>query len=329
MEKVRIAFIGCGGRSWVHISRLMTFDDVELCGFMDVLPERAQEKCEKAGQGKVYLDAAAMLDEVKPDIVYICVPPDQHGKIEDAVIERGIHFFVEKPMALTMEMAQDICDRAKAKGLIACCGFQDRYLELVEQCRIWMQGRQVGHVDAAWVGGIPGVPWWPKYETSGGQIVEQNIHLFDMLRYLFGEADTVYCAGSKGLVQKEGYNLHDASTAVITMKSGLIATIFTGCYRTGGKPNGQPDFPKGMTIHCADGDIRYYLRNRVTLDTPDEVITKKWTRDWQTDMNRTIIDAVKTGDASKIRSPYEDALKSLRLTFACNESLKTGLPVKL
>jgi predicted dehydrogenase len=51
---------------------------------------------------------------------------------------------------------------------------------------------QVGLVTAAWVGGIPRVPWWRTWATSGGQIVEQNIHLFDQLRWLFGDVESVF-----------------------------------------------------------------------------------------------------------------------------------------
>ena len=45
--------------------------------------------------------------------------------------------------------------------------------------------------------------------------------------------------------------------------------------------------------------------------------------------DRTFIDAAVTGDGSRIRSPYEDALRSLEFTLACNQSMKTGLPVKI
>jgi myo-inositol 2-dehydrogenase / D-chiro-inositol 1-dehydrogenase len=43
----------------------------------------------------------------------------------------------------------------------------------------------------------------------------------------------------------------------------------------------------------------------------------------------TFIDAVISGDASKIRSPYDDALKSLAFGLACNESMETGQRVKI
>ena len=324
MSKLRIAFVGTGGRSWTHIGRLVEFEDVELAGFMDIVPERAHEKCAKAGQGKAYESYVEMLDGAKPDVLYVCVSPSEHGMIEREAIARGIHLFVEKPMALDMALAQELCAAAEAKKLVTCIGFQDRYLDLTEQARTWMQGRKVGLVDGAWVGGLPGVPWYPKYATCGGQLLEQTIHIYDMVRNLFGEPAKVYCAGGRGIIQKEGYDLHDYSSSVITMQSGIVVTIFNGCYRG----DGAPGFPSGMNIHCEDCTIRYYLRDRVTFESKDEVTTF-WKRgaDWQTVMNRTFIDAVKTGDTSAIRSDYADAIKTLKLTLACNASMETGEPV--
>ena len=326
MQKIRAAFVGTGGRSWTHIERLNEFGDVELVGFMDVIPERAREKQARTGQGKAYDNYIQMLEEAKPDVLYVCVPPGEHGVIEREAIARGIHIFVEKPMALSMSMAEEICALAKEKNLVTCIGFQDRYLDIVAQAREWMAGHQVGLVDGAWVGGLPGPPWYPKYATCGGQLLEQNIHHFDMLRYLFGEPATVYCAGGRGIIEMEGYDLHDYSSAVITMESGVVATLFNGCYLR----EGSPGYINGLNIHCADRTIRYKLRDKVTLETRTENVTY-WKRaaDWQTTMNRIFIDAVRTGDTSAILSPYEDAMETLRLCLACNESMETGKVVEL
>jgi len=328
MSKTRVAFVGTGGRSMTHIERLIKFEDVELVGFMDIIPARAKEKQAFAKQGKAYEGYIEMLDDSKPDALYICVPPAEHGMIEREAIVRGIHLFVEKPIAISLELCEEICALAEAKGIVTCVGFQDRYLDIVDQCKEWMQGKKIGLVDGAWVGGLPGVYWYPKYETCGGQLLEQNIHHFDLLRFLFGEPAKVYCAGGRGIIEKEGYDLHDYSSAVITMQNGIVATIHSGCYRGDGSPN----FPNGLNIHCSDATIRYKLRDRVTYDSSDEVVSygkRGAGKDWQSIMNRIFVDAVQTGDTSKIRSSYRDALLSHKLCLACNESMETGLPVEL
>ena len=324
MGKVKVAFVGCGGICNFHLGHLIHFDDVEFVGFYDIRPERAVEKAAYVGGAAVYDDYVTMLDASRPDALYICVPPDQHGSIEMEAIRRGIHFLVEKPMALSLETAYAIRDAAEKANLITAVGFQDRYLDIIDRTREFLSGRDVGLVDGSWLGGIPGVYWWPTYATSGGQIVEQNIHLFDMLRYLFGEPAKVYCAGARGLVKQDGYDLHDYSSAVVTFKNNVIATLFTGCYLTRNVPN-----KNGLHIRCADADILYILRQSVELDTGSSVVLHRREADQGVTEDRTFIDAIKSGDASLIRSPYADACKSLALTLACNESISTGNVVVL
>ncbi|MDD2442742.1 MAG: Gfo/Idh/MocA family oxidoreductase [Clostridiaceae bacterium] len=324
MDRIKAAFVGCGGICNFHLSHLVQFDDVDYVGFMDIRPERAREKAAQVGGAPVFDNYCQMLDEAKPDVLYICVPPDQHGTLEFEAIKRKIHFLVEKPMALSMELATRIRDAAAEAGIITAVGFQDRYLDVIEKTREFLKGRQVGLVDGAWLGGIPGVYWWPTYATSGGQIVEQNIHLFDMLRYLFGEPERVYCAAARGIVKRDGYDLHDYSSAVITFKNKVIATLFTGCYLARNVPN-----KNGLHIRCADADIRYILRQSVELDTGSYVELHRREIDQGVTEDRTFLDAVKTCNPAIIRSPYADACKSLALTLACNESIATGKEIVL
>ncbi len=324
MGKLKVAMVGCGGIGNFHLSHLVLFDDVEFVGFMDIRPERAQEKAATAGGGKVYDDYITMLDDAKPDVLYICVPPDQHGFIEFEAIKRKIPFLVEKPMALSMDLANSIRDEVEKAGLVTAVGFQDRYLDIIEKTKVFLETQTVGLVDGDWLGGIPGVYWWSSYATSGGQIVEQNIHLFDMLRYLFGEPARVYCAGARGIVNKEGYDLHDYSSAVITFKNNVIATLRTGCFLNRNVPN-----KNGLHIRCADSDIKYILRQSVEFDMGDKKETYYRQVDQGITEDRVFLDAVKANNPSLVKSPYADACKSLALTLACNESIATGKEIIL
>ena len=48
---------------------------------------------------------------------------------------------------------------------------------------------------------IPDAPWWKVKSLSGGQAVEQTIHQFDILRYVFGEPESVFSTATRGFVQ--------------------------------------------------------------------------------------------------------------------------------
>ena len=264
MAKIKAAFIGCGGRNSVHLQKCMDMGDVEFVGFCDVVEEKAYAYAERTKTdptGKIFTCHREMLANVTPEVIFIAVPPHQHGDIEYAVIEKGIPFLVEKPIALDMAMAEDIQKKIHEKGLITATGFQDRYQNLTQIMKDYIKDKEVGLVSAAWFGGIPGVSWWRRMETSGGQVVEQNIHLFDQARFLFGEPLYVNCAGARGIVDGDeygvpGYNVHDYSSAVIKFQSGVVANIFTGCYvREGG------GMQSGMNIYCKDATLEYALRS--------------------------------------------------------------------
>lgn len=78
----KLAIIGCGGIGSYHLSHFLDFNDIELAGFCDLIPERAEDFVVKAGSGKVFTNYKEMYDEIKPDMVFICVPPTEHGAIE-------------------------------------------------------------------------------------------------------------------------------------------------------------------------------------------------------------------------------------------------------
>ena len=84
-----------------------------------------------------------------------------------------------------------------------------------------------------------------------------------------------------------------------------------------------------MTFYAKDATIEYSLRNFVRLRDASGITEKKTLIDQGVIEDRTFIDAVKTKNQSIVRSPYSDAMKTLRLALACNESIATGKPVIL
>jgi len=224
--KLKAAVVGCGGISNWHFSRVKNFEDVEYVGFYDIIKARAEKMAAAKGEGKAFDCYISMLDESKPDILYVCVPPDQHGMIELEAIKRGIHMMIQKPIATDINVAEKICDMATQHNIIISVGHQDRYLNIIDPMKEFLKDRQIGLINGAWVGGIPMVYWWVRKSTSGGQIVEQNIHLYDMLRYFNGEPVTVYCTGGKGIVNPNvlplrGYDVEDYTAAKTILDAEL------------------------------------------------------------------------------------------------------------
>jgi len=347
----KAAIIGCGGIGGYHLEILMKFKDIELAGFCDVLIDRAKAFVKAAGKGKAYSCFHKMYDAVKPDMVFICIPPAYHGEIEFETIRRGIPFFVEKPLSLDVNMAREMVKQVQEKGLIAASGFQCRYDDLNIKAKEFIKNNKVLHISASRIGGMVETPWFRYKYISGGQLVEQTIHQMDMLRYLLeDEPDTVYSVGTSGHITQEewpGYCIEDMSTTLITFKSGITATMVTGVYSlsvsswdnrmTFGTRDARMDYrlATDLTIYDESGGGAGNLGGVVSGDGMQRTadgetgIKQKSTVDFGYECDRTFVEAVLTGNGSKIRSPYADAWKSVAFCLACNKSMETGLPVKV
>jgi len=347
----KLALIGCGVIGDYHLNNLKQFEDIELVGFCDLIIARAQSFAKNAGCGKAFSCFIEMYDEVKPDMVFICIPPSSHGDIEFETIRRGIPFFVEKPVTLDADLAKELVRQISTKGLITAVGFQCRYDSINTAAKEFINNNRIIHIAGSRIGGIPDVPWWKNKFLSGGQLLEQTIHQMDILRYLLDdEPDKVYSVASRGYITQEevpGYFTDDMSTTLITFNSGITCTMVTACYSTSisswdnrmtfGSRNARMDYRlvTDITIYGVDGDKAEGLGGvvsgdgmQLTADGETGVIIKT-TNDCSMECDRAFIDAVISGDGSKIRSSYADAWKSTAFCLACNESMATGLPVKV
>ena len=347
----KLAVIGCGGIGTYHLDHLVKFDDIELVGFCDLIIERAENFVKIAGCGKAFVDFKEMYDEVNPDLVFIGIPPYKHGEVEFETIKRGIHMFIEKPAALDMNLANEISAKVSENKIITAVGFQCRYDNINDTAKDFIHKNKIVAAEGSRVGGVPEVDWWRKKDLSGGQMVEQTVHQIDILRYLFGDLDTVYSVARRGFVTDEefpGYDTDDVSTTLFTFKSGLSCSFMTGCYSLNGA-----SWDSKMTFGTRDARLDYRLLTHVKIFGVDEKdvaediagvvkgdgmqrrnenevgITVKSSVDAGTICDRTFIDAVINSDPSKIRSPYVDAIKTLEVVLACNESIKTGMPIKI
>jgi predicted dehydrogenase len=328
VSKPRVCIIGCGGIGKHHLRILETFDDVELAGFCDIIPERAEEFAAKTG-GRAYTDFRAMYDAEQPDMVFILIPPDCHGAIEFETVERGIPMFVEKPVSLDLAQAQEIARRVKEKGLITAAGFQCRYAGFNPIAKAYANENPIVTASAARVGGMVATPWFREQTKSGGQIVEQAIHQLDILRYILGEPDTVYTMARKGIITRDewpGLDIDEATCTVVSFRSGAMATITAGVYA---QNNEASDY--GMVFRSRNTRMEYGLNSHATVYGPGDEQKEVYQSMGKpgADCDRAFIDAVLSGDGSAILSPYEDGVKSLAFALATVESTQTGQPVKV
>ncbi len=334
MKKLRVALVGMGVRMKDHEDVIAKMDDVEVAAFAEIREDRRAEAAARWPEARVYNSYAELIDAESLDTIdaiMISVEPTAHGDCELKIVEKGIPFFIEKPLNIDIETAEKVLVEVEKKGLITSVGFQDRYLNVMEIIKEELpKHKSGGLVYGAWVGGTPKAWWWQKKSTCAGQLVEQSIHLLDGLRWLYGEPLSVYAVANQGMQipgvdASEEYDTDDHSTVVLRFPGHVTATLVSGCY-VKVKPEGYSLRPRcGFEISLDDMVLDYRLRKNLIITTREEI------RDIQAHdgentlrCDRAFFDAVMTGDKSLIRSPYSDGMKTLRLGFAANKSMETG-----
>lgn len=338
----KLVMIGCDAVGSYHLDNLMKLTHlVELAGFCDLILEKAENFSKLAGSGKAYTDFRQMYDEVEPDMVFICVPPFAHGEIEFETIERKIPFFVEKPIALDMNLA-----KIEAAGLITAVGFQCRYSSLVPTTIDFLKENPVALVEASRITNLPQAPWWKDKNKSGGMLAESTIHQLDIIRYMFDEPESVVSQGAFGWVNDPDMTVEELTTTMIRFKGGALGVILSGCYATHGASydsNITFSARDKRAVHKIIESLEIYEKEDSDDLAPDRFVTKgdgvlgkdiKSRKYDETDdagliCDQTFIQAVINSDPSEILSPYSDALKTMAFALACNESIESGKRVNI
>ena len=124
--RVRIGLIGAGRMGNVHATCLKEIPQAHIVAVADIVPARAHALA-ALWNASAYTDYRALLDREQLDAVYICTPTNVHAEPACAVAERGLPFFIEKPLALTMREAQHIARAVEQNKMLTCVGYHWRY----------------------------------------------------------------------------------------------------------------------------------------------------------------------------------------------------------
>lgn len=317
---IKIACVGCGGIMQEHYKWLSQMEDVKFVGHCDIEKDRAGSGAARFG-GQAFTEFEAMYEKVKPHAVYIAVPPHAHGPMEQAAAARGIHLFIEKPIARCLDTAVAINEAIRNAKTICSVGYCFRYNDTMETARQILKGKAVSLVSGGWTGGMPSVHWWRQMDKSGGQILEQTTHLFDLMRYLCGEIAEVYANAATGcMTNVPDFNVHDSSTTAMRLKSGASAVITSSCVCHHGAGVKLNIITPEATLAIAGGNLTVREPGKTTEYTPSVNMYQE--------EDRIFIEAIRSGKRNRIKSTYADALKTFRATLAANESIVSGMPIE-
>ena len=327
---LKVGFVGVGGIARRHLDASKKRADIHMAAYCDVAFERA-EKCAQEYGGTAYRSFTDLYDREKPDAIVICTPPFAHGDIEEEAARRGIHFFVEKPVA-NMETANRVARVVEETGLITQVGYMFRTAEPIKKVREMLSTRAVAMVQAHYyMPGLPPPAWWPKMALGGGQLVEQATHMLDLGRFLAGEVVTVsgrtarvrdwnppagYEPGPGMLKYSEGFEIPDTTGLVMQYESGALGcslvpqAVWAGGFKV---------VADGLLVTIEGANARWAGEEEGSMKAGDN---------WSSYVLYEFFDAVKAGTKTTI--PYSEGVRSLAVSLAGYESVnRGGSPVTL
>lgn len=318
MTRLRVACIGTGFIAGRHLAALAGIPGVDVVAVADPRRERAEAAAERHG-ARAYDDGLALLAVEDLDAVWLCVPPYAHGPLEEAAVDRGLPFLVEKPLALDLESAERIDARVREAGLLTAVGYHWRHLDVVRRARELLRQSPPHLVVGAWWDRTPAAPWWSQRDRSGGQLLEQATHLFDLARVLVGEVATVTAveAPPRPGAAVPG-DVPAAAAALLGFASGAVGTL--SAVRTLGHRHlaGISAVSDGMLVEVTEPALGA-SRLRVVSAEGDLVTSSE--EDPIAAEDRELV-AVLRGEAGAVTVPYAEALRTHRLTWEADRAAR-------
>lgn len=343
---MRYALIGCGRIATNHI-KAVTDNNLELTAVCDVIPEKMENLLSKHNLQhdmsiKRYTDFKKMIDENDLQLIAIATESGNHAEIALYCIDRLINVIIEKPMALSMDDANEIIRRSEEKGVKVSACHQNRFNLTVREMRKALEtGRfgklSHGSVHVRWNRGrdyYSQAPWRGTWAQDGGVLMNQCIHGIDLLRWMMGnEIDEVY-----GVTKQQFHHYleaEDVGVAIVKFKNGAVATIE-------GTSNVYPqNLEETLYLFGENGSVKlggkstnkielWNFRDELSIDDENKYLEEHTINVYgngHTSLYRDMIDAIQDN-----RQPYIDAYagkNALELILAIYKSQKEGKPIKL
>lgn len=331
-QSLRIALLGCGNFAHRHARTLQQLHpDVEMVAFCNRTIDKAVDFSRQYtnGQAPVFADHHEMFERVQMDAVIISLPPYAHSDEVEIAAKLGIHVFIEKPIALTSEQGWQMVEAAESAGIVTQVGFMFRFGEAIERLKEIIDSGEsgpVGLMSARYFCNSLHAPWWRQRHLSGGQLVEQVIHMVDLMRFLMGDATTVY-SRQKNLFHRDvkDYTVEDVSATIFSFPHGGTGIIYA---TNGAIPNRWiNDYRVVATNLTADFTNANNATFHYTAQPDRQPETISSDRDFYVLEMQDFLTAIRTGQ--KTRTSLREGAKSLDLALAATRSAEQGGEVQV
>ncbi|HET7238353.1 MAG TPA: inositol 2-dehydrogenase [Terrimicrobiaceae bacterium] len=328
---LKIAVIGAGFIGSVHAKNVALHPATQLVAVSDVNLEAARKLAATTG-AKAVADAADIFSDKEVEAIFICTSTNTHVDYLKRSAQAGKAVYCEKPIGLDYQEAAEAVRVVRATKVPAMLGFNRRFDPNHAALQEAVRSGEVGKLEIIQMTSRgPSLPAISYLATSGGQLKDQTIHFFDLLRWITGdEAQEVYAIGA-AMVDPKVAEVGDVDTSIaaIRMASGALCQI-DSARRTGYGYDERIEVfgSKGMVESRRQRvrGVSRYLGDKVI----DDGLHPGWFERIEQSYYRILDAFAETVAKGTEPSPsLEDGLKAQLLADKATESLKSGKPVKI
>jgi len=227
-DPLRVAVVGCGAIAQLqHLPALAASRVAKAVVVVDANLERAQAAAKRFGVERAVADVAEIGTGV--DAAIVALPNNLHAPVSIALLRRGIHVLVEKPMAPTVADCDAMIAAALETGAVLAVGLEFRFFDSTELVRELLAEQLVGPLPG--FGGFDlrqgVIPRWPfasdfvlRKETAGGGVLADfGVHVLDLLLCWLGDWRAVECADdARGGIESD-------AELRLTMENGISGVV--------------------------------------------------------------------------------------------------------
>lgn len=336
---INFAIIGCGFIAKKHASAIKNIAGAKLVAVCDKAPEMMEYYSEKYG-AKPYEESAALLRDPSIDVVCICTPSGSHALLAKEVAEARKHIVVEKPIAMTMEEANQIIDAAHINSVKLTIVHPNRFRTAVQETKKILDQHLLGKISHAnclvnWNRDqlyYDQASWRGTKTHDGGVLMNQAIHNLDLLLWFMGKPVEVFSMEATRLRNIEA---EDVSAGIIRFENGAIANVqaSTTVY--------PANFEESISIFGEKGTLKIGGKNALFFEALDiqeldaasilEIVQRTENDPWGLPGHQRIIEdmifAVDNNSMPAVTG--EDGKKVLALVLAFYESAITKKVVNM
>ena len=226
---MNFGLIGAGQVGRVRQQALRRASGCQLAAIADADPARARSLAGSA-QAAICKDYKELLRREDVDAVVISTPPDSHEEIAVAALEAGKHVLCEKPLAPNPEACRRMLSAAGKANRTLSAGFCQRYFPAIQFVKETVTSGAIGEL--SYVRAFTGhaglsefsQPWvHDKQVVGGGALMDNGIHMIDLVRHILGDITEVYGTASANVWKFEGSE--DNGFAMLHTADGKVAQL--------------------------------------------------------------------------------------------------------